>query len=274
MSTDEVSIDFTTEEILVLAELLELEPPPGIGVDSLSDLAIANNEALLRGAATRSLQDRNVLVGDSVVQSVRDVMGALCAPGVMAAGSIERDGVVETRFFASLPDISIEHRGLSVSLHRLVPFATRDLLPRLLQFADLRPFSPDTEVSFRVSEEVLDLAADALDAQQHARAQEILQAGGVEADASVAFIRALSMKRTSTSVTVLSKPADDQVEGGALTWIDAGLAGLWTTEISLENEGVAVDHDVLVISLSSAEQVATELLSYLPDAFGEFGIAL
>lgn len=276
--SNETYIDFTSEEVLVLCELLALEPPPGLGADSLSDLALGDNEEILRAAAMKSMSARGVVTDGVVVDAVQEVMRTACNPGVMASASIEVDNIVETRFLAAMPEISVEHQGLSISLHRFIPFATRDLLTRVLRFVDLRPYEPEQDISFTMLDETLDQVSEALDSHDHEAAHEILMAEGVDEAAARSFVIALTMRHSSASITILHRPEDEQVVGGSLTWIDAGVSGLWVTELQVDDDDgeteVVDDADQvkLEVGLTSAKDVATELLSYLPEAFREYGV--
>lgn len=270
--SNEVWIDFTTEELLVLAELLEFDAPPGAGADGLHELAVAGNDELMRQAAVRSLEARKVLMDGQVVDPISEVMSVLCNPGLLVAASVEQDGVVDTRFLGVMPEIAVEHQGLSVSLHRLTPFASRDLMSRILQFSNLRPYVADSEVSFVVDEEVLDRAAGALDDNDHVGAEKLLSDSGIAESDARTFVYALTMKHSSASIAVLHRPEDDRVEGGALTWIDAGIAGLWLTELAGETGQLESASEKLEIRRVNARDLAAELLSYLPDAFAEHGV--
>jgi len=277
--TDETYIDFTSEEVLVLCELLTLDPPPGLGVEGLADLALAGNEEVIRTAAMSSLGSRGIVTDGTVVEAVQEVLRTASSPGVMTSVSAEIDGIVETRFLAAMPEISVEHQGLSISLHRFIPFATRDLLPRILSFVDLRPYEPESEISFQIPDETLEQVSDALDNHDHEAAERTLVAAGVDEATARTFVIALTMRHSSSSVTILHRPDDDQIVGGSLSWIDAGVSGLWVTELaSSDNPSAAVndsldDEDLLEIRLTSAKGVAAELLGYLPEAFAEFGVA-
>jgi|GEM_PF-5225965 len=272
--TDETYIDFTSEEVLVLCELLSLDPPPGVGVEGLADLALGGNEDALRTAATASLTARGVLADGKVADAVQEVMRTASNPGVMASVSAEVDNMIETRFIAAMPEIAVEHQGLSISLHRFIPIATRDLLPRILQFVDLRPYEPEQEISFTVSEETLDQVSDALDGHDHEAGHQFLMADGVDEATARTFVIALTMRHSTASVTILHRPEDDQVVGGALTWLDAGLSGLWVSEVGNEDPAQGDEGDgTIEVRLTSAKSVAAELLGYLPEAFSEYGVA-
>lgn len=266
----EVFVDFTNEEVLTMVGILGLEAPPGVGVESLEELAIAGDVTRLRDAAIASLEARGIVTrqDDSLVvaDAVAQILAALSNPGAMVAAASETDGMMETRFFAAMPEIAIEHRGLSISLHRFTPFATRDLMARMLQFVDLRPYAPDVPLQFKIDESELQSVVDHLERQDRAAAIDVLTEGGVGEKTAEAFVTGLTMKRSSASVTILHRPTEEAIEGGALSWIDAGMSGLWVTDIDDAEE------EQLDVRLMDARSLVSELLSYLPEAFGDHGV--
>jgi hypothetical protein len=271
MGDEEVFVDLTSEEVLVVTELLDVEPPPGVGAESLAELAIGGEPSRLRDAALRSLRTRGIVTGGDrpeVAPPVQAVIGPFASPGVMVAAAFEQRGLLETRFYAAQPEIAIEHRGLSVSLHRFTPFATRDLLSRVMRYVDLRPSIGDDPVVFTVQEDRLDTVAERLDGQDTLGAVEELMKDGVAQTVAERFVDGLRAKRTSSSITILHRPTEDSVEGGSLSWIDAGLAGLWVTDVDAQSD------DRVEIRLADARSVAAELLSYLPEAFGDHGVGI
>ena len=268
MTRDEVSIDLTTEELMLLTERLEVEALPGMAEsqDAIPD----EYRAVLRDQAESALVARGVLEpppdepDDHDVAMPTDAVGALiraaAKPALLTTASHESKGVVETRFYSSSPEFSVEHRSMAMSVYRLSPFATRDLMARVLRFVDLRPAEPSTVDPIETTVEALEACSEQLAGHDHAAGVAALTATGVSEVAADALAETLKAKRASASVTHMYKPTDDKVAGGRLTWIDAGLEGLWLTEP--EDEGR------LVVTPCSAEDLASELLTYLPGPFG------
>lgn len=262
MPTDELSVDFTTEELLLLAERCGVEPPAGLTAGDTLQLPAEYRQAI-REQAEGALRARRVLGEDGTepVEAVVTLLSVLGRPALLTTASIEQGGVVETRFYASNPDLAVEHRSLATSVHRLLPFATRDLLSRVLGFVDLRPVEPPAVPALVATVATLEACSTKVAEHDHHAAVAVLTQAGAPSVTAEAFVEALKAKRASASVTILYRPEDDKVAGGQLTWIDAGLRGLWVSE--------ATEGDRLEVIPRPAEEIAKELLSYLPQPFSE-----
>lgn len=270
-SGDEVFIDFTGEEVLTLVDLLDLEPPPALGAESLEQMSLTGDPERLRSAAMSSLRARGILgvePTNEIAGAVVDVINTIAHPGVSIVTAVENHGRIETRYFAAMPEISIEQQSLSLSLHRYIPFATRDLLARVIRFAEVRPFEPAAPHEFRIEESTLAKVDQLIGAGDHASAIGEMQAAAIDEKVAGAFVNAVTMKLRTVSVTVLHRPDEDTFAGGALSWMDSGLSGLWITEPSEQKT------DELAINVVDSRSLAAELLSYLPEAFGEYGLVL
>src|SRR3954447_13982875 len=143
--TDAPSLDFTTEDLLVLAELLDLPAPSGLGADPWQARP-AEVRDYYRDAAVRSLAARRVLSSDGkdrqVVPAVRVLVEVLAEPGVLASVIVQDASRTDTAIFASQPRLSVEHTSAAWTVHRLQPFPTRLLVGQLLTAAHLPSSAP------------------------------------------------------------------------------------------------------------------------------------
>jgi hypothetical protein len=266
MPEGELSVDFTTEELVVLAGAAGTGLPVGLG-DPTDDLP-KDVLDLLQERARAALIARRVLVAEEEdsepepVEAVSTLLRATASPGLLVTASLEQEGVVETRSYCALPDLSVEHQSLASSVFRFTPFATRDLLARVFRFVDLRPAAVVDVPPFTVAAATLAGAAEQVVGHDHQQAVLALTGAGVPVASAEAFVEAIKAKRASASITVLFKPEESKVAGGQLTWIDAGLQGLWLTEQGSDDSSLSVRS-------VAAEELSKELLSYLPDPFSE-----
>lgn len=288
-SGQEVFIDLTREEAATLCELLSIPTPPGLDPPDLDQLSLSGDGDRLRQAALASLRSRGMIdeSDPSVVAApIVEVMTTSSRPGVVAAASVQHRGRTLTRHYSALPDVGIEHSALSLSLFRFTPFATRDLLSRLLGFVDLRPSAAVRPRRFRLPvHEMAELLAWGASGR---RGDVIDRLGGhgVDGETAELFAIALSAEPRSIGVTVLHRPDDDTVAGGTLSWLDAGLSGLWRVEADDVGAPTAAaagsapaptpdsGKTMVEIEAVDATTIATELLGYLPPAFADIGTVL
>ena len=88
-------------------------------------------------------------------------------------------------------------------------------------------------------------------------ATAILVSDGVEPTAAEQLARAVSTIRATGSVTVLLRPIDETIHGVELTWMDAGVNGLWLTEPSSTPGRRSLER-------ISMQQLASRLTDLLP----------
>lgn len=287
MSRNDPTIDFTTEELLVIAEITGGPLPAGLEIESLDELPAAYRD-YARQTAERTLRARRVVQDGIdgrpvVVDAVRAMLEVVGSPGLLGVCALEEDGVVETRFFCASPELGVEHAAIATSVHRFTPFLTRDFLARLLRFADLRPARvPDVD-PFEVPLSVLERVGESVSRGEVDAGRVLLMDAGVPEAAAAVFAAAFANKKSTVTVTVLTRPDPEKVVGGMLVWLDAGLDGNWVTE-GVDDAGTVVGagagagggqsdigspDPVVLLRPESAEQMAAELLSFLPDAFGD-----
>lgn len=280
---DAVTIDFTVEGLVVLCELADLPGLPGLGSDPLGGLS-AETRDLVLDSARRSLVARRMIraEGETFVldAAVHAFLEVVSTPGIVVRAVHEAGDRIETRFISAVPDIAVEHSVVLGSIQRFTPFPTDALLARALQFLQLVERPEIQAEPFDISIADLTRVAEHLNAGDRVSAKEMLVGGGALDSAAGKFLDALQARRSSSSVTILHRPDENHLEGGELTWIDAGNDGLWLTPLPgvsdssevEEREGTRSaplpggDGDSIRVEPTSAASIASELLSYLPGA--------
>jgi hypothetical protein len=240
-SSSMLSIAFSHEELVVLAELCDLQLPM-LGERPLPALSGVSREAVLDVAA-RSLLARGVLVrsGDEV-GLVRAATGLL---EIVSASSLRvevirqggRDGSDRSwRTIHAVPyaavDTSLDHNGN----HRFAPFATEDLLLHVGRLTGLLgedgELSPaddaggaaeGTSMPFGVWRSAGALVRSGADAD----ALAALVDGGASAAVAGELLEVLRSDGPTAAVQVRHHPSPTSTAGGEVAWIDAGDAGVW-----------------------------------------------
>ncbi|MGQ0433899.1 MAG: hypothetical protein ACT452_16005 [Microthrixaceae bacterium] len=271
---EEVFVDFSVDEVLALSDALALPAPPFVDAGSLGARADLRGE--LMAAGRRSLVARHVMTVENdseirVLPAVRRLFELLAEPGLLARTMYEEAGNVETRLFAAVPEVAIEHLPLRGEIHRLTPFETEQLLARILTVVQLDERPVPVSQAFELTMGDLRRSAECLVADRRADAISVITGVGVPPEAAEAFVAALVTRVSSAAVTLLYQPDEGSLQGGELAWLDGGESGLWLTPMpddtpAAEN-GDASDFEDLtvVIAPTSTKWIADELLSYLPD---------
>jgi hypothetical protein len=267
----DTSLDLTAEELVVLSELTGAGTPAGFDEVLLAEMPEAVRAYRLE-TAERTLRDRRIIVdgaggGAEVDDAVATVLRGAASPGLLVVAMVEADGIVETRFYTVDPDLGIEQQPIAPGLYRFIPFPAEEVLRRALRFADLRPHEQPTVAAFKVAASTLEAAGELIANGEDEAAAELLAAAGADSDAAAAFVAAVGASPRTVSVTVFYRPEADKVAGGSLTWIDAGLDGLWCTEPV--DDDASVEDTTVELRPDTGTAVARELLSYLPPAFSE-----
>jgi hypothetical protein len=263
----EVGVEFTLQELGVLANLLQLPTAAGIEenpIEALPDEVRSYVvDSVLAGLEARQVVTReNELI--DVADPVKAILVAASVPGVVSIVSRQVNAVVDTTFLSVTPDLGVEVSAVAHTVYRLTPFAPSDLLARVLRLSDLHPMEAVSEgVVIDVSQEALDLCAQRiLDGDD----QGALDALGAARSETEALMRAIKAKRSSSQVTILHKPGEGRVEGGAIAWLDGGFRGIWTIEAIEDDDGPT---GMIRIASGNSTEIARELFSYLPSAFSE-----
>ena len=267
----DTSLDLTTEELAVLGELTGAGTPAGFDETLLTEMPDVVRTYRLE-AAEKTLRERRIIVdgaggGAEVDDAVATVLRGAASPGLLVVAMVEAGGIVETRFYTVDPDLGIEQQPIAPGLYRFIPFPAEEVLRRALRFADLRPHEQPTVAAFEVSASTLEAAGELIADGEDDAADGLLAAAGADADAAAAFVAAVGGSPRTVSVTVFYRPEPDTVAGGSLTWIDAGLDGLWCTE-PVEDDA-PVEDPTVELRPDTGTAVARELLSYLPSAYSD-----
>lgn len=271
---EEVFVDFSVDEVMALSAALELPAPPFVDAESFGASSDLRSE--LMAAGRRSLVARHVLTVDhgsevSVLPAVRSLFEVLAEPGLLAKTMYEEAGNVETRLFAAVPEVAIEHLSLGGAIHRLTPFETNEVLARILSVVRLDERPVPASQGFEVTMGDLRRCAECLIAERRADAVSVITGAGVPPEAAEAFVGALVTRVSSAAVTLLYQPDESHLQGGELAWLDGGESGLWLTPMpddtpAAENDDAGSFEELpVVIEPTSAKWIAEELLSYLPN---------
>ena len=275
---DEVSIDFSAEELAYLLEVLGHTPLPLLGDDASSHHG-PEVGAAIRAATERSLVARRILSpsgqsdGEPAVlqTAVAQLLSLVARPGLVAEIAKEDAEGTARWYLAALPEVSVEHAALSGGIHRLTPFPTADFLLRVAALTGLAGSVPDHDRpverhGFSVSTSALRRAGEAATGGDAQAAIRALTGAGVGSETAAAFTSALTEKNATVAVTILYRPEPDLVEGGELAWIDAGPRGLWTVPLP-DDEATAVGHDPLApVSEVTRAELTAQLAGFLPAA--------
>jgi len=260
---DEAVLDLTISEASLLADVLGVAVPPGL-VDPDDDVAEQTS-----GVVAPGLVERRILDGEGTVAApVADLLTVVGCPHLVARAVHEEGGVSEIRSFAVRPEMAVEQRGLPNGLVRFTPFHPGQLVERIMAFVadghavvvDDLPHSEPT-VSFECPVEVIEqVFSDGSTTDHHSEAERaaLLVDVGVDPALALSFVVAAAGVRSTNSVTVLHRPAEQEVVGVDLTWLDAAENGLWLNDPSETNTGWRL------VARLSATELAAKLASFLP----------
>lgn len=265
--TSSVSIDFSTEELVLLSELTSMPMPAGVGVESL-ELLPTEYRAYARSSAQAALTARRVIEsgvdGPEVPEPIQQLLEVLGRPGMLGVANVQTGEIVETRFYCADPDLGVEHEEIGPSVHRLSPFPTREFLSRILTFVDLRPADVNDAPPFDATLAQLETVDQLVSSFEVDAAIQLLVDSGATQPAAAGFVAAIQTRRASVTITLLYKSTDTHTEGGVISWIDGGLNGYWLTD-QADEDAVGADAPITV-SPASAEALVSQLASYLPTA--------
>lgn len=260
---EDVFIDFSQEELVVLARLLGR---PGDADEFGSDVATA---------ARHSLLARHVLVledgTDRIAAPIDLLLATMWDPALIGRSWRRVGDALERRTFGGRPEVGVEQYAVDDGVVRLVPFAVEELLVRMLLHAGLaeRPLDATDELS--VSWTALIETAELARSGDDTRAAEVLRASGADERGAVAFCLALAQAVAFAGAAVLTRDEDDAVSGRELAWLDGGEHGLWLVPVALARV-LCFDADdpfdevpeTCVVAPVDASRIASELYAYLP----------
>ncbi|MCL2395075.1 MAG: ESX secretion-associated protein EspG [Acidimicrobiaceae bacterium] len=256
---EEVTVDFSMEELDQLFTACDVRPPPGLEAEELPP---AVRDAVRR-AVTRSLQARGMLTeaDDGAwrpIAAIAQVIAMLARPGVAAKASLDLAGQTQTRRYGMVGTAGVEQQALADGLCRLTLFETNDLLGRVLAFLG-RPAGPRPEAPpFRLPVGDLRQALRLASGGDAAAVRYVLRSARVPRGAVVSFSNVLVPEVPVATFEVNYLAPDGVFRGGELTWIDHVEHGLWSFP-------PLVDGPVTVeVSPTSPDALVEELRSYLP----------
>src|SRR5262245_61743424 len=199
-----LSIDFTAEELVVLANALDIELPIDEPESLQGDVTV---RAALVDLARRSLVARRFLATDgfefSVVRAVEKLLEIVAEPGLVvrfgtndAVRSFADAAAYETAdddpVVLARPDVAVEIAPLSGTGHRFIPIPTTDVLLRIAELTRLDDRRvPDAAVAFSVPVDALAATLRLAAAGRMAAAVGSLLAEKVDEQSAQAFVRAL-----------------------------------------------------------------------------------
>lgn len=257
--SSERHIDLSAAEIAALSSALgvDLATTTLTSSSNADDLVVGRKSLIRRKLATDDSK------GMSMADPVRAIVDVLVSPALI--GRIERSTVAaaETavRSYFAVPELTIEVQPIAAGLHRFTPIETQNLLLRILDFASLFDWAPRSTEPFEVSERLIELLRKA---EQDDPAVATMMAGSSAPRASLDQLSRASAGGVTVSAALLHRPEETLFEGGELTWLDGGEAGLWTLE-PIETPSA----DPLIrVSPTTALKIAKELFSYLPGSDG------
>jgi hypothetical protein len=274
MARSDIFIELTTEEIVVLCEAGGLGLPISLADEPLGNLT-ESRAALAKANAHRSLVARRAMAAEEdgvirPIEAIRTILEVASSPGIIGLVTVELidEEDIDVRTLAVLPELGVEARKVGTNLHRFTPFAPEDLVARIIRLLDLRPSGIPANVTFNATfgaleqcGEIVEAAGnDSLDA-----AVAALVGDGVATDAAEIFVEALSVRRGSTQIALFHKPNDTVMEGGSLSFIDAGLAGYWQTDALEPGDA----NKTAKITSVDAQSLAKQVIDFLPEAFGD-----
>lgn len=249
---DELSIDFTGEELFVLASALDIELPIGEPTSLRGDVAV---RAALVDLARRSLIARRFLRNDglefAVVPAVRKMLELMAAPGMIVrlgrttdmkqfGGAVSVDDFTDEPLVLVRSDVAIAFSGREDAGYRLTPFAPADLLDRVVRLTRLvdRPLGADVR-AFDVPADALSASLRLASAGRTDAAVGALRSERAHEPSARAFVDALAGGPVAHTVLIEHRPAPTITAGGMSRWIDGGDAGLWSLPIDETVEGFA-----------------------------------
>lgn len=287
-SADELAVELTAEELVVLANALRLQLPLP---EPRSLQGATGVRAALVDLARRSLVARRVLWTDGlefrVVDPIRKLLELMAEPGLVVrlgrTNDVARfahrwsyDATTADPVLVARPGVGVEILPLASGNVRLTPFAPQRLLERVRRATGIvdRPRAPDVRA--------FDVAADAAAATLRlvATGQAQLAVGSLLAErvdepSAKAFVAALANGAVAHAVEVSHRPAPTVVAGGVCNWIDGGGAGLWTLPTDEQVEGFdsvfagpwsapPPSRRVVTVEPVTVESLMDELAGYLP----------
>lgn len=256
---EEVTVDFSAEELEQLFEACGVRPPPGMEPADL----LPNIREAVRAAVGRSLRARGMVAEDEEgtwrpVAAVAQVIALLARPSVAAKASLSRGGQTETRRYGMVGSVGVEQQAMAPDLHRLILFETDDLFGRVLAFVGRPAGARPESAAFSLAGGDLRQALRLAGAGDSQAVRYILRSARVPRLAATAFSNALTPEVVLATFEITHLAADGVFRGGELTWIDHPEHGLWSFPPVVEGPLT------IKVSPTSPSELLDELRSYFP----------
>jgi hypothetical protein len=252
------SVSFSTDELVALARRLELAPLPVLGSSPLDELDLATRDRVL-DAADRSLVARNVIdaTNGSVLPVIRALLEVIARPRVLARVAWRANATLDVRYFAATDDVGVEITPRVYGVHQLQPFATVDLLARILDAGRLEERGAAADApSFSIDDATLGAVGDAIALGDRELLTKALIACGTSDAAVSALVGDTTARHAIAAIAVLHRPDAKQIDGGEATLIDARTGGLWSVDRDPDGRSN--------VGPTTLEAVARDLLAMLP----------
>lgn len=273
----EISIDFSAEELVVLARQIGVAPPSTAG-----DLSLISDTAA--GIAHRALVARRLINaapggdGEPILaaartpesearEAVRDLAYLICVPEVSVEISRRTETGDDSWFILAQPEAAVEQAEVCAGVFRYTPFRTEEVPGRMQLRADLmdRPAIGGDSVTLACS-----LLVRLLDALGSGAPDDVLAVcRGMDDGLGVKrLVDALAVRRASVTVSVMHYGSGPTVEGGLVAWADCGDMGLW--RLPAPETLASGPPDALVeASPTSKTELLAEIASIFPSGESE-----
>jgi len=201
----------------------------------------------------------------SVVSGISALIGTSIAPSLTVVINRQDPESLSTHRLSVTPDLGTEQHFVTPSIQAFAPFEPADLIDRI---GDLSEIDPDRKQApgkpFPLSVAELRRCEAELATSDEKAARATLQKAGADKKAAAGFVAALEAKQAAASVTVLHRTESDRMEGGTVTWIDGGEAGLWVCDTPNPLENPFDDTWNLTIRPVGGAGLLGEISGYLP----------
>ncbi len=226
----ETSIDLSAEELCVLADEVGLRPPATVSESGPSVIA------------RRALVARRMLVADDwgraepigvagaeatqVHEAVQHLAHLVCAPALSIEISQTSGPLTQTCHIFAAPEAAVEHAQISEGIYRHTAFLPADIIARIAMRTQLteRPDAGAQGMSMPMG--LLRRLVTLVESGDIETARQLVS-GGENDELAHSFVDALAARQAWVAVTVTRHGEGSAVEGGRVSWMDAGERGLW-----------------------------------------------
>jgi hypothetical protein len=267
-TTGEFGIEYTSEELLVIADLVAAPGFPGVDTSPFEEMSDEVREAVLESAA-RCLVARRVLrikdedVTVDIEQPHAGLLALPIASQVVIRAERTADGDSENRSIYLDADGGAIHSSPIPGIHRLAFIDPGHVVNHVFRFLELSPVEAAQAEAFTLSRSALETAeAAVIDGDLEAARTALGDGGGP-------YLEAMQARRGSCWLSCLREDGD-MVIGGELVWLDAGDRGIWVVEPAEqadppESGDDADDEDPLMkIYPVEPRWLVEQFLDYLP----------